>query len=257
MFLRNWLDIEFLREMDLDDPRTTVLRRRAIHENANLKRIYSFWYDLICPAIPSGPGHVVELGSGAGFLSEHMPNLIASEIFYLDGMHAILDGQKMPFAGGSLNAIVMTNVLHHIPSVRTFFSEATRVVRPGGVISMIEPWASTWSKLVYTYLHHEHFDMQADSWEFPSSGPLSGAHQALPWIIFQRDRDRFLREFPAWKIDRITPIMPVSYLFSGGFSIRPLFSERSFRLIRRIESLLSPLMSQLAMFAHILLRKQD
>jgi len=41
---------------------------------------------------------------------------------------------------GSLRAIVMTDVLHHIPNVESFFAEAARCVRPGGVIVMIEPW---------------------------------------------------------------------------------------------------------------------
>jgi len=154
----------------------------------------------------------------------------------------------------------MTDVLHHIPSVRAFFFffEAVRVTRPGGVISMIEPWASTWSKFIYTHLHHEPFDTQAISWEFPSSGPLSGANAALPWVIFQRDRERFEREFPAWRVERVTPLMPFAYLISGGVSMRPLMPSWSFRPVHWFESILSPIMPCLAMFAHILLvRKSD
>lgn len=258
MFLRDWLELEFLKGIDLDDPRTTELRRRAIYENAFLKQIYHYWYDLIYASIPPGSGQIVELGSGAGFLSKHVPSLITSEIFFLNGMNIQLDGQQMPFAKESLKAIAMTNVLHHIPSPRLFFSEATRVIRAGGVISIIEPWASTWSKFIYTRLHHEPFDTHSDSWEFPSSGHLSGAHAAMPWIIFKRDRERFEHEFPAWRVERVTPIMPFAYLISGGASMRPLMPDWSFQLVHWFESILVPIMPHLAMFAHILLvRKSD
>jgi SAM-dependent methyltransferase len=258
MFLRNWLEIKYLKGIDPDDPRTTELRRRAIHENPFLYQIYCSWYQLITESIPPGCGQIVELGSGAGFLCEHIPGLITSEMFFLNGMCILMDGQHMPFADGSLKAIALTNVLHHIPSSRHFFSEAARVIRPGGVISMIEPWGSPWSKLIYTCLHHEPFDSQSVSWEFPSNGPLSGANDALPWIIFQRDRVQFEREFPIWHVKQIIPFMPFAYLFSGGVSLRPLMPGWSYRPVRWFESLFLPFMPHLAMFAHIVLvRKSD
>jgi hypothetical protein len=80
----------------------------------------------------------------------------------------------------------------------------------------------------------------------------------LPWVIFQRDRERFEREFPAWRVERVTPIMPFAYLISGGVSMRPLMPGWSFRPVHWLESILSPIMPRLAMFAHILLvRKSD
>src|SRR5262249_31802772 len=35
--------------------------------------------------------------------------------------------------------------------------QATRCVRSGGVVAMIEPWVTPWSRFVYTRLHHEPF----------------------------------------------------------------------------------------------------
>ena len=253
MPLRNWLEIEYLRGLDLDDPSTTALRRRTIRENTFLSRIYDDWYGRIVASIPAGQGRVVELGSGAGFLRERLPGLITTETFYLDGMSVIVDGRRMPFSDGMLKAVVMTNVLHHIPEVRQFFTEATRLVRPGGVISMLEPWVSSWSKLVYGRLHHEPFDATSESWEFPSDGPLSGANGALPWMIFRRDRDRFEHEFPAWRVERVTPLMPFAYLMSGGVSMRQLMPAWSYRPLRWFEDALGPMLPHLAMFAHIVL----
>ena len=254
--LRRWLAHPLTRDVDLDDPRTTQLRHQVIRQNAFLSQIYSSWYTMIMLTVPQGSGQVLELGSGAGFLSRYIPDLITSEIFFDHSLRITLDGQCLPFSAGALKAVVMTDVLHHIPAVRTFFSEAARVVRPGGVISVIEPWVSQWSRFVYARLHHEVFEPEANSWEFSSSGPLSGANAALPWIIFRRDRQQFELEFPGWRVERITPLMPFAYLISGGVSMRPLMPGWSYRMFSALESSLTSIMPRLAMFAQVVLRRQ-
>ena len=73
---------------------------------------------------------------------------------------------------------------------------------------MIEPWVTPWSRLIYTKLHHEPFNPESEKWDFPSSGPLSGANGALPWIVFCRDRHLFEERYPQWEIVTIKPMMP-------------------------------------------------
>lgn len=251
-----WLAHPLTRELDLDNPRTTALRRRIIAEKPFLRALYREWYTRIARAVPEGEGPVLELGSGAGFLVEHIPGLITSERFACEHVRVAVDGHRLPFADASLLAIVMIDVLHHLPVVRRFFAESARCVRPGGVVSLIEPWTSRWSRWVYTRLHHEPFHADAAHWEFPAAGPLSGANGALPWIVFERDRARFEQEFPQWHIERIEPFMPFRYLLSGGVSMRSLMPGWSFGAWRQFERVLGPWMPQLAMFAHITLRRR-
>ncbi len=122
---------------------------------------------------------------------------------------------------------------------------------------MIEPWVTKWSTQVFQRLHHEPFQPHAETWEFPSSGPLSGANGALPWIMFERDRSVFEQEFPEWRIRTIRPIMPFRYLVSGGVSLRQLMPAWSFNLWLGLERALSPWMHRLAMFANIVLMKEN
>jgi SAM-dependent methyltransferase len=245
------------RGLGIDDPRTTQLRLQIIQEKVFLRQVYQEWYRMIAAVLPSSKGAVLELGAGAGFLREFIPNLITSELFYCPHVQAVLDALRLPFASRSLRGIVMTDVLHHIPEPRLFFAEATRCVQPGGVMAMIEPWVTPWSKIVYDRLHHEPFEPEAPSWELPSNGPLSGANGALPWIIFVRDRLRFEQEFPCWQIEIINPIMPFRYLLSGGVSLRSLTPGWSFRFWKRIENALGRWNNQLAMFAQIIVRRLD
>jgi SAM-dependent methyltransferase len=244
------------RDLSLDDPRTTERRRAIIRSNRFLRRIYDEWYGLICAAIPTGPGGVLELGSGAGFLAQYVPGLIASEVFSCPEIQLVLDARTLPLASGSLKAIAMVDVLHHIPDNRAFLREARRCLRPGGTIAMIEPWVSTWSSTIYTRLHHEPFNPKAADWTFPQSGPLSGANGALPWIIFERDRGAFEAEFPELEIQTVRPFMPFRYLVSGGVSMRQLMPEATFPLWRGVERLLERWPRHWSMFAFVQLRQR-
>ena len=250
-----WLAHPLTRGLLIDDPQTTILRRQIIQKKKFLRLIYQEWYASIAAALPGGTEPVLELGSGAGFLKEVLPGLITSEIFWLPGVKAVLDGQELPLASETLQGIVMINVLHHLPRPRRFFTEASRCLRPGGVMVMIEPWVTAWSRFIYGRLHQEPFWPEADTWEFPSQGPLSGANAALPWIIFARDRAIFAQEFPQLHLQKIELGLPFRYLFSGGMSRLCLAPAWSFGFWQRLERLLQPLMPKLAMFAQIELVK--
>lgn len=253
--LKALLAEQLTRGLDINDPQTTDLRRRLISEKTFLRLIYDEWYKSVAEELPSGPGPVLEIGSGAGFMSDYVPGLVTSEMFPCQRIRVVLNAMEMPFANDALRAIVMTGVLHHIPDVRRFFSESTRCLRPGGSIVMIEPWATPWSRQIYTRLHHEPFDPNAREWSFAPTGPLSAANSALPWILFERDRAQFAHEFPSWRLQSIKPMMPFRYLLSGGVSQRSLMPGWSFRTWCFLERLLQPWMNSWAMFARIVLVK--
>jgi len=249
------LEDPLTRGRDLDDPQTTELRRQVMRDKPFLRQLYGEWYATIVNALPPGRGPVLELGSGAGFLDQLLPDLITSDLLPVRGLSLALDARSLPFGRGSLRAVVMTDVLHHLPGCRRFFHEAARCVRAGGRIVMVEPWVTPWSRLVYGRLHHEPFLPESVDWEFPSSGPLSGANGALPWIVFFRDRALFEREFPEWTIRSIRPTMPFRYLLSGGISMRSLVPDWTYKIARGLEAVLGPLNGHLAMFAVIVLER--
>jgi len=138
--LRRLLVHPLAKGRELDDPGTTILRKRILQEKKFLRSIYEEWYAAIANRVPRGNQPVLELGSGAGFLPLTIPDLITSDILKLPDISLVLDAHFLPFKASSLRAIVMIDVIHHLGDVRRFLHEATRCVKPGGVMFMIEPW---------------------------------------------------------------------------------------------------------------------
>jgi hypothetical protein len=157
--LKTWLAHPLTRGLNIDDPHTTHVRLRIIQEKKFLRQIYQEWYRALVASLPSCEGSVLELGAGAGFLAEYIPDLIASEIVYAPNIKVVTDGMRLPFTAASLRVIVMPEVLHHLAEQTTFFLRRLHAVCAQAVWyqSMIEPWVSNWSHFIYTHLHHEPF----------------------------------------------------------------------------------------------------
>ena len=254
--IKDFLSHPLTKNIPIDDPKMIPLRRRIIQEKTFLKRIYQSWYQKIIQAIPEGNKPIVEVGSGAGFLNESIPHLITSEVFWIVNVDLIFNAMQLPFENDSLRSIVMVDVLHHIPNVHQFFSQANRCLCSGGRMLLIEPWVTTWSSIVYQYLHHEPFLPRIERWEFPRGGPLSGANSALPWIIFKRDKVIFEKSFPKFQILDIQLMMPFTYLLSGGVSYRDFMPSFSYPYWIMFERWLHPWMNHLGMFAMIIIEKK-
>ncbi len=252
MKILNWVLLKQEIGKDVDDPLTTEARREIIASKPFLKDVYFDWYYRIQSEVEEKK-QILELGSGAGFMKLVLPDVITSEVFEISNVDMVVDARRLPFGDDSLDAIVMTDVLHHIPDVELFFEEATRTLKVGGLIAMVEPWNNSWSRFIFQRFHHEPFEPESN-WHIPDIGPLSGANGALPWIIFSRDRNKFQSLYPKLRITKIDCFMPFSYILSGGLSYKTLVPSNSHRFVRRFEKWLD---KKIGMFSLILLTKKD
>jgi hypothetical protein len=243
--------------LPLDDPRTTYQRREIITRKEFLRRIYDEWYDALLEVLPPIDGPIIELGSGGGFFASVCPEVLRSDVQLIPGVDVILDAVRLPVVSQSVRAIVMTNVFHHIANVEAFLAEAQRCLVPDGVLVMIEPWVTRWSRWVYTRLHHEPFAPDSLHWRVDYGGPLTGANSALPWIVFERDRALFQARFPGLEILHIDPLMCFCYLLSGGVSMRAIVPSRTFPIWRSLDRQLVRLAPGSAMFARIVVRRRS
>jgi SAM-dependent methyltransferase len=255
--LKRFLEHPLTRGMDVDDPLTTDLRRQIVKTKPFLRKLYEEWYLLIRSRLPLVDGFVVELGSGAGFMAEYVDELITSDVHTSTYVQRIIDARKLPFDANSLKSIVMVDVLHHIPEVEKFFAEALRTLKDGGRIIMIEPWVTAWSKIIYTYIHHEPFNPDSSNWDIPDKGPLSGSNNALPWIVFSRDFDRFADYYPEFELKEVNVISPLCFLLSGGVSYKTFQPGWSYDFWRALENFAGSITSKIGLFALIVLEKRS
>jgi SAM-dependent methyltransferase len=253
--IKNWRKLpEAAAITHLDDPAATVLHAQIIRRKGFLRRIYREIYRGFKARLPDG-GTVVELGSGGGFIKEVIPATITSDVLRVPGLSVCFSALDMPFADESLDALLMIDVLHHLPDVRRFLAEAQRCLKPEGRILMVEPANTLWGRFIYGHFHHEPFEPAA-GWTLAAGRPMSSANGALPWIVFGRDRERFQAEFPSLKLLRMRPFMPLRYLISGGVSMRQLLPTAAYPLVKGVELLMSPLNGLCGMSYEISIQKR-
>jgi SAM-dependent methyltransferase len=69
-----------------------------------------------------------------------------------DGRRFVADARYPPFADGSMDLVVFKEFVHHVSDHRSIFREANRVLRPGGLMALMEPVRST-RQAIYEIRH--------------------------------------------------------------------------------------------------------
>ncbi len=255
--LLDWLRLPDLKKIaNLDDVSTILLHKEIIRKKPFLRQLYlDFYRDLLKTVGDTTGKKCIEVGSGRGFLKEIAPHVITSDILDLPSHDMRFSGLNMPFSNATVDVFFLLDVFHHVHDSPAFLRELDRCLKPGGKVVLIEPATTPWSRIIFRNFHHEPFDPEG-RWTFETTGPLSGANGALPWIVFVRDRERFEKEFPQFRVKRIRPHTPFRYLLSGGFSLRQLLPSIAYHPVAFLEKILSPLNNYIGMFMTIELEKR-
>ena len=219
--------------------------RRAWQSNPALRTCYGQWYRRLRGALPPRDlGPWIEIGSGPGFAHEFIPELELTDVVQAPWHARRMSAEALSFEDGSVGALLLFDVLHHVAAPATFFCEAARVLRPGGRILLCEPYMSPVSRWVYRRFHPEPVDMSVDplvaavQHAKAAKDPFA-SNQAIPMLIFCRDKGRiFSRMFPRLGIVRVERIAGFAYPASGGFSHAPFLPAPLWGGLFALENLL-------------------
>jgi len=218
--------------------------REAWDANPALRALYAEWYGRIGAALPPPElGPRIELGSGPGFARGFIPALELTDVVAAPWHDRELSADALGSADGSVGALVLFDVLHHLPSPRRFFAEAARALPPGGRVVMCEPYLSPLSFPVYRFLHEEPVDTRADPLADQQSAAARDpfdSNQAIPTLLFDRRRGSaaFEQAFPSLRVRHVELLAGPSYPASGGFSRPALLPQPLWRALHRLEALL-------------------
>lgn len=238
---------------DLDSPERIGALRALINRKPALRHFYREIYRRYAECLQCSQAHgiALELGSGGGFAGECIPGLVTSDIIPYPGMDLVVDASRLPFTAGALRFIGMTNVFHHIPDAECFLREAERCLAPGGRLLIVDQHPGHIAGPLLKYFHHEPYDPAAAEWRFATTGPLSGANGALPWLVFIRDRARFNALFPALRLAGYRPHTPLLYWLAGGLKRWSLVPGRALGAVRALDRFLVSCSPQFGSFVDI------
>jgi SAM-dependent methyltransferase len=225
--------------------------RRVWASNEAIRTLYQKWYGRIRDKLPPPSlGRWLELGSGPGFAREVIPELELSDVVKAPWHDHEIAAESLPLADGSLGALVLFDVLHHLRQPGRFLAEAVRVLRPGGRVVLLEPYVGPLSFPVYKLLHEERCDFSSDPLGgdlVTSDDPFDG-NQALPTLLLYRRRDELARRFPELPLREIECLAGPTYPASGGLSRSPLVPLPLWRAMVQLEDRLPAALFRLVGF---------
>jgi SAM-dependent methyltransferase len=185
-----------------------------------LRVIYRDYHRRLLNACPLG--RVLDIGGGSAHVKQYRNDVISADILPFPGIDLVCDAHALPFADGAFSGILMLDVLHHLERPVDFLREAARVLRPGGVLAMIEPGMTALSFPFYRYMHQEPADLRADPFR-PVNTRVDkdpwDSNQAIPTLLFARERNtsEVLRRVPNLKLAKLDWLSVIAYPLSGGF----------------------------------------
>jgi len=174
--------------------------------------------------------HGIEVGSGAGFSKDFIKN----KNFKLTDLgndehldYKNIDAQNTGFETGSLDFVIASNMIHHIPYPIKFFKEINRILKNGGRLIIFESYCSIFFQLATMIMKHEGFDFTLNVWdeEKPKSDEKNAWHGniAVPHLIFD-DRSRFDKEIGnLFEIEYEELTECLIFINSGGVTSKTAF----------------------------------
>jgi SAM-dependent methyltransferase len=141
-------------------PKTPIDRAAAAARRLLDLQAASCWNDLK-PLLAEAHGDVLDVGAGAQPYRPLMPadarypaidvNLASEGFGYEMPDTEYYDGDVWPVADASIDVVLATETLEHVPDPAQFLAQARRVLRPGGKLILTVPFAARWHYIPHDY----------------------------------------------------------------------------------------------------------
>jgi SAM-dependent methyltransferase len=215
-----------------------INHREVWERKETIRLLYRDFHRRLLESCSEGP--ILDIGGGTAHVKDSRPDIISTDILRFPGIDVVADAHRLPFPGGYFAGVVMLDVLHHLERPIEFLSEASRVLRPGGRLAMIEPAMTPIARRFYENFHEEPVDMSADPFApvaiDPDRDPFD-ANQAIPSLLFTSAaaRRRLEAVVPSLRVTRLGWLSLFAYPLSGGFQNWSLMPAALVRPVLAIE----------------------
>jgi SAM-dependent methyltransferase len=234
-------------------------QERAWSERPLVRREYAEFYGRIVERLSNVNGPTVELGSGIGKFKQFKSDAVLTDIEPTRWVDSVVDAEHLPYSDSTVANLVLLDVFHHLANPAQFLNEALRVLKPGGRVTIVDPYCSPASTRVYRRFHHERTDLSAPPFEHDaqtSVTPLE-SNQARATLIFFKHRDEYLRRWPALPVVATERFALVVYPLTGGFTGPRLLPTPLYRPLKLAERLMEPAAGLLAFRCLVVLERAN
>ena len=197
-----------------------IAHRGVWEQKETIRLLYRDFHRRLLDSCPAG--RVLDIGGGTAHIKDVRPDIVSTDILLFPGIDVVADAHRLPFPDESFTGVVMLDVLHHLERPIEFLREASRVLKPGGRLAMIEPAMTTLARRFYDYFHAEPVDMDADPFADvainPDRDPFD-ANQAIPTLLFATSAAcrRVEEVIPSLRVRSVKWLSLFAYPMSGGF----------------------------------------
>ena len=229
------------KQPELDYAEELANQRAAWERKPALRSVYTTWYRRIRDEL-SAHEPTVEIGSGSGNFKAFAPGVIATDVINAgDWLDCLADARQLPFGDATIGNLVITDVLHHLPRPIDFLRDASRSLKPGGHLVILEPAATPWARFVLGLFHHEPVDLDhavfdEDGTPEPPNEGFVFANQAFGTLLFVDSPDETLRRVPDLRLVSVQRSDFIVYPATGGFSYYCLVPKRLAAPLQKIEA---------------------
>ena len=215
--------------------------RQIWEHKAVLREVYADFFTRMKSLMATIPGPAIELGGGPGLLKAHIPHVLSSDLTGAPWLDLATDAQALPLADGSVANLLMVDVLHHLAQPQRFLSEATRVLKPGGRVVILDVFLSPMSWPVFHYLHPEPATLGIRPLNHPRDEPLFdpddpwNSDQGMCRALFWKQARQLRQMYPDLKIVHRECFSTILWPLSGGFEQKDRIPAFALPLLRTLE----------------------
>lgn len=150
-----------------------------------------------------------------------------------------VDALNMPFEDSSKNFIIASNMLHHLAHPTDFLNEASRVLKPNGILIIQDVHTSIFMRLILKLMHHEGYNELINVFDKDlvcnDPSDLWSANCSIPKLLFEKEN--FEKNFSSWKIIHDKKVEFFTFLNSGGVTAKTFYIKMPFSMLKLIHAL--------------------
>lgn len=164
----------------------------------------------------------IEVGAGTGLSKEFIKcsNFLITDYAenpWLDSK--MVDALDTKIDPNSLDFVISSNMIHHVPYPTLFFEEMSRILKPGGKLIIQEINCSSTMRFLLKLMRHEGYDFTIDVFDktliCTDPNDLWSANCAIPNLLFD-DIEMFKKNIPYFNVTHTSYSEFILFINSGG-----------------------------------------